>query len=79
MGLDVMPQVENDTILQLAGMKPYDAATERRCKPLIDAPVHELEAMLADHELRKAEALAAQAEQLAAAARRKQKAASTAA
>ena len=52
--------MENDTILRLAGQQPYDLATERRCKPLVDASEAELTALLASHELRKAEALSDQ-------------------
>lgn len=53
-------QVENDTILRLAGQQPYDPATEKRCRPLVDASEAELTALLAAHELRKAEALSNQ-------------------
>jgi tRNA(Ile)-lysidine synthase TilS/MesJ len=52
--------VENDTILRLAGQRPYDPATEKRCRPLVDASEAELSALLAAHELRKAEALSNQ-------------------
>ena len=30
-------QVENDTILRLAGMQPYEPVTVRTAKPLVDA------------------------------------------
>lgn len=41
-------------------MKPYDAAAERRCRPLMEASVPELKSRPAGHELRRAEALADQ-------------------
>ena len=52
--------MENDTILRLAGQQPYDPATEKRCRPLVDASEAELTALLAAHQLRKAEALSNQ-------------------
>lgn len=53
-------QIEDDTILRLAGQQPYDPATERRCRALVAGSIPELTALLAGHELRKAEALAGQ-------------------
>lgn len=62
-------QVEDPTVLRLAGLDPYDPAVEKRCKPLVEASPHELAALLAGHEMRKAEALSDHARQLAVAAR----------
>ncbi len=66
MSIDTLPlQVESNTILRLAGVKPYDPTTERRAKPLVDASESELQRLLAAHDVRKVAQLAEHARHLA--------------
>lgn len=58
-------QVENDTILKLAGLRPYTPATERRATPLVEATAAELQSLLAAHNVAKAQQLAEHARLLA--------------